>query len=109
MSKIIKILLVIGGINWGLVGLSYFFASEESNWNFLNAILGSRGTTYEPIEAGIYILIGVATLLFIFTKSSSSSCDMPCCTGVCSSGCKDCKCNKGGKCECDCEGGKCSA
>jgi len=53
------ILVIIGGINWGLVGLF--------NWNLVNAIFGAGSV----IASIIYILVGVAGLYmisFLFRK-----------------------------------------
>lgn len=109
MSRISKILLIIGGINWGLVGLSYFFANVDSNWNILNALLGSKGVQYERVEAIIYILVGVAAVWAAITFRSNN-CKNTCCNAdACSCGCKDCSGCKSGKCDCGCENGVCNA
>lgn len=44
-------LLVIGGLNWGLVGLN-------SSWNLVNMLLGSWPT----VEMLVYVLIGLSAL-----------------------------------------------
>lgn len=43
-------LLVIGGLNWLLVG--------AFDWNLVNALLGS----VEWLERGVYVLVGIAAL-----------------------------------------------
>ena len=52
-------LMIVGGLNWGLVGVGYFFSA---NWNVVNLILG--GIPYaEPV---VYILVGIAAVVGIF-------------------------------------------
>lgn len=59
MFKVAKVLLIIGGINWGLVGIGMLLGS---NWNVVHLILG-----FSPIiEAIVYILVGVAAVVKIF-------------------------------------------
>lgn len=54
LDVIVAILLVIGGLNWGLVGLF--------NFNLVNFIFGSL-----PIlERIIYVIVGLAALYQIF-------------------------------------------
>jgi uncharacterized membrane protein YuzA (DUF378 family) len=68
------VLLVIGGLNWGLVGLGMFFGGD---WNLVHLILGS----VPMLEALVYVLVGIATLWLLFTKRSMwsmhSHSDMP--------------------------------
>ena len=54
-----KILLIIGGINWGLVGIGMFM---NANWNVVNLLLGK----FPTIEAIVYILVGVSAIVKIF-------------------------------------------
>ncbi len=83
---IAKILVIIGALNWGLVGVFDF--------NLVKAILGSVSW----LERLVYILVGVAALGMLF------GCP-----------CKKCKSMKGGCCSSDkgdkggsCKGGSCS-
>ena len=55
IDAIAMILLIIGGLNWGLVGLF--------NFNLVAAIFGANTT----ITNIIYILVGVAALWSLFT------------------------------------------
>ncbi len=48
------ILVIIGGLNWGLVGLM--------NINLVNAIFGS----VEVVERLIYVLVGLSALWMIY-------------------------------------------
>ena len=57
-SKIMKILLVVGGLNWGLVGLGMLLGKMGS-WNVVNMVLGSMPT----LEGIIYLLVGVAAIM----------------------------------------------
>lgn len=61
VSMIAKILLVVGGLNWGLVGVGVFF---NSNWNLVNLIFGFSLT----LEMIVYILVGVAAVMEIFNS-----------------------------------------
>lgn len=50
LDKIVFFLLIIGGLNWGLIGLF--------NWNLIGAIFGS----FYVISRIIYILVGLAAV-----------------------------------------------
>lgn len=75
MHMITKILVIVGGINWGLVGLGMLLGKTVVSWNLVNMLLGSMPTA----EAIVYVLVGVSAVLMMF----------------------HCKCGKcmGGKCE----------
>lgn len=57
------ILVIVGGINWGLVGLG--------DWNLVEMLVGSW-----PIVAKIvYILVGLSALYMVFThKKDCKTC-----------------------------------
>ena len=55
MGKVFFILILIGGLNWGLIGLGGFLGK---NFNVINLLLGGSSL----IENIVYILIGLATL-----------------------------------------------
>jgi hypothetical protein len=59
ISTIARILVIIGGINWGLIGLGELLGK---NWNVINAILGSMPV----LETIIYILVGISAVIMIF-------------------------------------------
>jgi hypothetical protein len=70
MAKIFKVnyadwvamlLIVVGAINWGLVGIAYF-VTDGANWNVVNLLLG--GTAWA--EFGVYSLVGIAGLYGIY-------------------------------------------
>lgn len=50
------VLLVVGGLNWGLVGLGGFMGS---NWNVVNLLLGS----WPKLEWLVYVLVGVSAVM----------------------------------------------
>ena len=60
-SKTIKVLLIIGGLNWGLVGLGMLLGNGSA-WNVVNMLLGSM----PAVEAIVYLLVGVAAVMKIF-------------------------------------------
>lgn len=70
-SMIAKILVIVGGVNWGLVGVGMLFGSD---WNVVKMLLGSMPT----IEAIVYVLVGVSAIMMIF------GCKCGKCKGVCS-------------------------
>ena len=53
MQKVAWVLVIVGAINWGLVGLGGFFGGD---WNVVHMILGSL----PAIEWIVYVLVGVA-------------------------------------------------
>lgn len=61
VSKIAKYLLVIGGLNWGLVGVATLM-NNGADWNIVHAALGSMPT----LEAIVYVLVGVAAIVKMF-------------------------------------------
>lgn len=60
MGKIAKILVIVGGVNWGLIGLGMLMGN--AGWNVVNMIFGTMPT----LEAIIYVLVGVAAVMKIF-------------------------------------------
>lgn len=48
-------LLVIGGLNWGLVGLGYFLGNDL---NVIHMLLG----TWPAVENLVYLVVGVCAL-----------------------------------------------
>ena len=61
LKKTGKVLLIIGGLNWGLVGLGMLMGGG-SNWNVINLLLGS----WQVVEGIVYVLVGLAALYKIF-------------------------------------------
>ncbi len=52
------VLLVVGGLNWGLVGLGGFMGA---NWNVVNMILGA----WPQVEWAVYVLVGLSTVAIL--------------------------------------------
>lgn len=65
------VLVVVGGLNWGLVGLG--------DWNVVNMIVGS----WPMVERIVYVLVGLSALALLFTHKGD--CKM-CEAGAMSSG-----------------------
>ena len=58
VHKTAWILVMIGAINWGLIGLGGFLGS---NWNLLNILLGN----WPQVEWIVYILVGVSAIMML--------------------------------------------
>ncbi len=74
LSLIAKVLLIIGGINWGLVGAGMLAGADWNAWNVVSLILGSVPVA----EAVVYVIVGVAAIVSIFgckCKKCAGSCD----------------------------------
>lgn len=59
LAKFAWVLVVIGGLNWGLVGLGMLM---NSDWNVVGMLLGS----WPMVLAIVYLLVGIATLVKLF-------------------------------------------
>lgn len=55
LHMIAFLLLVIGGLNWGLVGIGGF---AGANWNVVNMILGA----WPQVEWIVYVLVGLSAI-----------------------------------------------
>ncbi len=53
VEHVATLLVIIGSINWGLVGLGGFM---NADWNVVNLILG----VMPQVEWAVYVLVGVA-------------------------------------------------
>lgn len=60
-------LVIIGALNWGLIGIGMFL---DANWNLVDILLG-----WAPdIEALVYLLVGLSALyVFYLTYRLSAS------------------------------------
>ncbi len=74
-SWVCKILLLVGGINWGLMGVGALMGNDMNAWNVVHMILVSVPT----LEAIVYVLVGVAALLKIF-GCKCNKCAAGCCS-----------------------------
>ncbi len=62
------ILVIVGGLNWGLVGLGGFMGS---NWNVVGMIFGSM----PQLEWTVYVLVGLAAVYeLVMHKSICRNC-----------------------------------
>lgn len=62
---ILKIIVIIGGINWGLVG---FF-----QYDLVSALFGS----WPVVTKVVYDIVGVASVLLLLGMFKKCSCQMP--------------------------------
>lgn len=53
VELVATLLVVVGAVNWGLIGLGGFM---NANWNLVNMLLGA----WPQVEWVVYILVGVA-------------------------------------------------
>jgi hypothetical protein len=74
VHKVAFVLVVVGALNWGLVGLSDF--------NVVTYLLDMVGQSM--LEDFVYLLVGFSAVVLLFTHKSSCcmcnpgcSCDMP--------------------------------
>ncbi|MBV9349166.1 MAG: DUF378 domain-containing protein [Patescibacteria group bacterium] len=64
------ILVVIGGLNWGLIGLGWL-VGNGADWNVVHMVLGSSAT----LEGIVYVLVGLSALwLLIGHKKACMMC-----------------------------------
>ncbi len=64
MRKIAWWLLIIGGINWGLVGVGGFVGGD---WNVVHLILGSVAW----LEWLVYVLVGLSALWLLIPEKKA--------------------------------------
>ena len=57
LHMIAWILVMVGALNWGLVGLGWVVGGG-ANWNVVNMILGSM----PMIEGVVYVLVGLSAV-----------------------------------------------
>lgn len=53
------VLVLVGGLNWGLIALGSWMGS---NWNVVNLLVGSWPT----VESIVYLLVGLSALVLMF-------------------------------------------
>ena len=70
-----KILLIVGGINWGLVGVGVLMGKSLEAWNVVHMILGS----VPVVEGIVYVLVGIAAVIKIF-GCRCKKCMAACCS-----------------------------
>ena len=57
------ILVIVGGLNWGLIGLWGLAASAGDPWNVVHMVLGS----WPMAEWLVYLLVGIGAVLLVST------------------------------------------
>lgn len=62
VGKIAWLLVLIGALNWGLIGIGYFL---QSNLNVVNLLVGS----WPVVEAIVYVLVGLSAVYKLFNMS----------------------------------------
>lgn len=67
MHKLSWILMLVGSLNWGLVGLGGF---AGGNWNVVNMIFGS----WPQVEWIVYLLVGVAAVYELLSHKKNCKC-----------------------------------
>lgn len=65
VSMIATILVVVGAVNWGLVGLGGLISS---NLNLVNLLFGQ----WAVVENVVYLLVGVSGLLMVWMLASKN-------------------------------------
>jgi hypothetical protein len=73
-KKIAYVLVIVGGINWGLFGLF--------GLDLIEAVFGNL----TMIARALYTLVGLSALFMIFAHKMCEDCDCNCCGGTCSCG-----------------------
>lgn len=59
------ILVVVGALNWGLVGLGWLMGNAD--WNVVHMVLGSS----MQLEAIVYVLVGLSGVWMLVGKAKS--------------------------------------
>lgn len=69
MKKVAWVLVLVGGVNWGLVGLGWLLGGND--WNVVHMILGGA----PMIEGIVYLLVGISAVMMIFGKCGCKMCN----------------------------------
>lgn len=67
MFLIAGVLVLVGALNWGLVGLGAFL---NTNLNLVNLLLGAWPT----VEWIVYLLVGISALIYAIPFFKGSCC-----------------------------------
>ena len=57
------VLIIIGAVNWGLVGLGMISGAGRNAYNVVNLLLGPLGPQFEAV---VYILVGLSGLYQVY-------------------------------------------
>lgn len=63
LHKVSFVLVIIGALNWGLVGLGWLAGGAD--WNVIHILVGSWGGV--ALEGIIYVLVGLAAVYLVST------------------------------------------
>lgn len=75
ISIIMKVLVIVGGINWGLVGAG-MLSGSSINMNLVNVLFGN----IPSLEAVIYLLVGIAAISSIWGCKCKKCKNNTCCS-----------------------------
>jgi uncharacterized membrane protein YuzA (DUF378 family) len=81
IATTVKVLLIIGGLNWGLIGAG-MLAGSNTNMNLVNVFFG----TTPALEAFVYLVVGIVAFVSILGCKCKK-----CKKGTCDSSCTKCK------------------
>ena len=76
MKKLAWVLVIVGALNWGLVGLGMLITNSAS-WNLVDMIFGSG-----VLSAIVYVLVGASGVYVLLGHCG--------CKGCMGNSCKDC-------------------
>lgn len=62
LSQVTRILVIVGGVNWGLIGLGSLMGGAD--WNVVKMILGS----WPMLEAVVYLLVGLSAVKMVWPR-----------------------------------------
>jgi uncharacterized membrane protein YuzA (DUF378 family) len=64
LHTVVFILVVVGALNWGLMGLGWF---ANADWNVIHMVLGS----IPQLEAVVYVLVGLSGIWLVVEHKKS--------------------------------------
>lgn len=64
MHKVAYVLVIIGGLNWGLVGLGSFF---QGDWNLVDWIFVDL-IGQQVIADIVYVVVGISALMMLGSR-----------------------------------------
>jgi uncharacterized membrane protein YuzA (DUF378 family) len=62
LGKIAWVLVIVGGLNWGLVGIN-------AEWNLVEMLLGA----WPMVVKVVYLLVGISALVSVFGLGKKSA------------------------------------
>lgn len=65
------VLVIVGGLNWGLIGLAGFMGGAD--WNVVRMLLGA----WPSVESLVYVLVGLSAIHLVIThKNDCRHCEV---------------------------------